>query len=311
MIIVTGATGQLGRQIVERLLTLVPADRVGVSVRDPRKAQTFADRAYGCGRAASPTRRPRPRLPGRLTSARRLRRQNGRGVRQQHRTAIEAAVAAAPAASSTRARWGPARRRVSRRAATMPPRRRYCAPWRTVHFAAQRLLRRQRGALRRQRGGARPARTPCGRSGRLDRARRPCRRNCRHPGRRRLLRGPHSAAHGSTGTHLRRHRRYRHRSHGPPTTRITAPDDQFREQLMGQGVRQRRQNSCSASSPPAVPVSSPPSTRHSTRLLGREPIAVGAVLRERLSGTDPQPWVPLAPPAPFPGATAVGGLPSS
>ncbi|MFD9502790.1 SDR family oxidoreductase [Streptomyces sp. NPDC060035] len=43
MIIVTGATGQLGRQIVERLLTRVPADRVGVSVRDPQKAQAFAD----------------------------------------------------------------------------------------------------------------------------------------------------------------------------------------------------------------------------------------------------------------------------
>ncbi|MCZ1005941.1 SDR family oxidoreductase [Streptomyces lydicus] len=44
MIIVTGATGQLGRQIVERLLTRVPEDRVGVSVRDPKKAQMFADR---------------------------------------------------------------------------------------------------------------------------------------------------------------------------------------------------------------------------------------------------------------------------
>ncbi|MGA5451191.1 SDR family oxidoreductase [Streptomyces umbrinus] len=43
MIIVTGATGQLGRQIVERLLTRVPADQVGVSVRDPQKAQVFAD----------------------------------------------------------------------------------------------------------------------------------------------------------------------------------------------------------------------------------------------------------------------------
>lgn len=43
MIIVTGATGQLGRQIVERLLTRVPADRVGISVRDPQKAQKFAD----------------------------------------------------------------------------------------------------------------------------------------------------------------------------------------------------------------------------------------------------------------------------
>ncbi|MFD9192619.1 SDR family oxidoreductase [Streptomyces phaeochromogenes] len=43
MIIVTGATGQLGRQIVERLLTRVPADQVGVSVRDPQKAQAFTD----------------------------------------------------------------------------------------------------------------------------------------------------------------------------------------------------------------------------------------------------------------------------
>ncbi|GAA2600784.1 MULTISPECIES: NmrA family NAD(P)-binding protein [Streptomyces] len=46
MIIVTGATGTLGRQIVEHLLTRVPADRVGVSVRDPHKpqARAFADR---------------------------------------------------------------------------------------------------------------------------------------------------------------------------------------------------------------------------------------------------------------------------
>jgi NAD(P)H dehydrogenase (quinone) len=44
MIIVTGATGKLGRRIVEHLLERVPADRLGVSVRDPRKAQDLADR---------------------------------------------------------------------------------------------------------------------------------------------------------------------------------------------------------------------------------------------------------------------------
>ncbi|WP_327186420.1 MULTISPECIES: SDR family oxidoreductase [unclassified Streptomyces] len=44
MIIVTGATGKLGRRTVERLLERVPADRVGISVRDPRKAQDLADR---------------------------------------------------------------------------------------------------------------------------------------------------------------------------------------------------------------------------------------------------------------------------
>ncbi|MET7320347.1 SDR family oxidoreductase [Streptomyces sp. NPDC005549] len=46
MIIVTGATGQLGRRIAEHLLTRGPAERIGVSVRDPGhpRARTFADR---------------------------------------------------------------------------------------------------------------------------------------------------------------------------------------------------------------------------------------------------------------------------
>ena len=42
MIIVTGATGQLGRATLKRLLTLVPARQLGVSVRDPDKAKEFA-----------------------------------------------------------------------------------------------------------------------------------------------------------------------------------------------------------------------------------------------------------------------------
>ncbi len=44
MIIVTGATGQLGSQIVERLLERVPAEQVGVSVRDPARASALAAR---------------------------------------------------------------------------------------------------------------------------------------------------------------------------------------------------------------------------------------------------------------------------
>jgi NAD(P)H dehydrogenase (quinone) len=44
MIIVTGATGVLNGTTVEHLLKLVPADRVGVSVRDVAKAQHLADR---------------------------------------------------------------------------------------------------------------------------------------------------------------------------------------------------------------------------------------------------------------------------
>ncbi len=38
MIIVTGATGALGRQIVQRLLERLPANQIGVSTRDPGKA---------------------------------------------------------------------------------------------------------------------------------------------------------------------------------------------------------------------------------------------------------------------------------
>lgn len=44
MLIVTGATGKLGSLIVERLLERVPADRVGVSVRDVGKAAGLAER---------------------------------------------------------------------------------------------------------------------------------------------------------------------------------------------------------------------------------------------------------------------------
>jgi NAD(P)H dehydrogenase (quinone) len=43
MIIVTGATGQLGSRVVEQLLHRVPASDVGVSVRDPEKVAHLAD----------------------------------------------------------------------------------------------------------------------------------------------------------------------------------------------------------------------------------------------------------------------------
>lgn len=51
MIIVTGATGRLGRAVVERLLTRLPADRIGVSVRDPAKARDLAGRGVRVRRA--------------------------------------------------------------------------------------------------------------------------------------------------------------------------------------------------------------------------------------------------------------------
>lgn len=44
MIVVTGANGQLGREIIERLLERVPAEQLAVSVRDPEKAQALQER---------------------------------------------------------------------------------------------------------------------------------------------------------------------------------------------------------------------------------------------------------------------------
>lgn len=42
MLIVTGASGQLGRKIVDNLLLHTPAERIGVSVRDPAKVADLA-----------------------------------------------------------------------------------------------------------------------------------------------------------------------------------------------------------------------------------------------------------------------------
>ena len=44
MIVVTGATGQLGRGVVEGLLTRLPAGQIVASVRDPARAAAFAER---------------------------------------------------------------------------------------------------------------------------------------------------------------------------------------------------------------------------------------------------------------------------
>jgi NAD(P)H dehydrogenase (quinone) len=43
-IVVTGATGHLGRHVVEQLLEKVPADQITAVVRTPEKAAAFADR---------------------------------------------------------------------------------------------------------------------------------------------------------------------------------------------------------------------------------------------------------------------------
>ena len=44
MIIITGGNGKLGREIAERLLDRVPAEQIGVSVREPEKARGLKER---------------------------------------------------------------------------------------------------------------------------------------------------------------------------------------------------------------------------------------------------------------------------
>ena len=44
MIVVTGASGQLGRAVIEGLLSRMPADRIVASVRDPSKAAALAEK---------------------------------------------------------------------------------------------------------------------------------------------------------------------------------------------------------------------------------------------------------------------------
>jgi len=52
MIVITGATGALNGATIEHLLKLIPADQIGVSVRDVAKAQHFADRGVRVRRGA-------------------------------------------------------------------------------------------------------------------------------------------------------------------------------------------------------------------------------------------------------------------
>ena len=95
MLIVTGATGQFGRIAVEALLRRVPAERVGVSVREPEKAAALAARGVRVRRGdfADPS-----SLAGAFEGAERVLIVSvdklGEEAITQHRAAIGAAVAA-------------------------------------------------------------------------------------------------------------------------------------------------------------------------------------------------------------------------
>ncbi len=95
MIVVTGASGVLGRTVVERLLDLVPAERIAVSVRDPAAAGDLAERGVRVRRGDFTE--PATLVDAfegaeqvLVVSANTL----GDEGRAQHRTAIEAAAAA-------------------------------------------------------------------------------------------------------------------------------------------------------------------------------------------------------------------------
>jgi len=95
MIIVTGANGQLGRAIAERLLERVPAAQIGVSVRDPEQARGLEERGIRVRRgdfadAASLTHAFEEASQVLIVSGG----TTGETAVRQHRTAIDTAKAA-------------------------------------------------------------------------------------------------------------------------------------------------------------------------------------------------------------------------
>ncbi len=95
MIIVTGANGHLGSAVVKRLLELVPAAQIGVSVRDPEKARELDARGVRVRRGDF---NDPASLADAFESATRVLivsvNSFGEAAAQQHRTAINAAKAA-------------------------------------------------------------------------------------------------------------------------------------------------------------------------------------------------------------------------
>ena len=99
MNVVTGASGQLGSAVVDRLLERVPAEQIGISVRDPRKAVGFAERGV------------------------RVRRGDFDDAASLAEAFEDAEQVLLVSASATGDTWARTRRRRSRRCRTTPPRR--------------------------------------------------------------------------------------------------------------------------------------------------------------------------------------------
>lgn len=95
MMIVTGASGKLGRAVVDRLLDRLPAEQIGVSVRNPDKARDLEERGVRVRRgdfddAASLAHAFEGASRVLIVSVDRL----GEAAVRQHRAAIDAARAA-------------------------------------------------------------------------------------------------------------------------------------------------------------------------------------------------------------------------
>ena len=95
MIVVTGATGLLGRDVVDRLLARIPAAEIGVGVRDPERVTDLRERGVRVRRSdfddpASLAHSFAGADQVLLVSAPRI----GEPALRAHRTAIDAAVAA-------------------------------------------------------------------------------------------------------------------------------------------------------------------------------------------------------------------------
>ena len=162
MIVVTGAAGQLGGQVVDTLANLVDPHGVGVSVRDPDQVEGLADRGIRVRRGdyddlASMIAAFEDADQVLIVSANKL----GKEARRLPRSAIEAARSAGACrilyTSHMGARIGSSFAPADQHAGTEGRPREYWCP---VHIASPRLLRRKLSANGGRRASAgRPARS--------------------------------------------------------------------------------------------------------------------------------------------------------
>ncbi|MET8876980.1 SDR family oxidoreductase [Nocardia sp. NPDC004604] len=285
MIIVTGATGQLGRQIVERLLTRVPANRVGVSVRDPQKAQTFADQGVRVRQgsftdAAGLAHAFEGASQVLIISVDKM----GEECVRQHRTAIDAAVAAGARRILYTSQMGASAtshfQACRDHAATEEALRACGVPFTSLRngFYATSAARFVGNAVESGRL-ALPADGPVAWTAHADLADATA-AILADEGR---FDGPTPPLTGGQALTFDAIAAIATEVTGRTTTRITVPDGQFREQLVDQGVPADMADQLlgifAASRAREFATVDPTLTT----LLGREPIALGTVLREQLS----------------------------